>query len=47
VNINDIRPENATSVKGLFLAGDYTNTGYPATLEGAVRSGLKASSLIK
>jgi squalene-associated FAD-dependent desaturase len=47
VNINDIRPANATSVKGLFLAGDYTNTGYPATLEGAVRSGLKASSLIK
>jgi len=47
VNINDIRPANATNVKGLFLAGDYTNTGYPATLEGAVRSGLKASSLIK
>jgi len=47
VNINDIRPTNTTSVKGLFLAGDYTNTGYPATLEGAVRSGLSASSLIK
>lgn len=47
VNINDIRPANTTSVKGLFLAGDYTNTGYPATLEGAVRSGLSASSLIK
>ena len=47
VNINDIRPENTTDVKGLFLAGDYTNTGYPATLEGAVRSGLAAASLIK
>jgi len=45
VNINDIRPENTTDVKGLFLAGDYTNTGYPATLEGAVRSGLKAANL--
>lgn len=47
VNINDIRPKNTTNVKGLFLAGDYTDTGYPATLEGAVRSGLAASSLIK
>jgi len=47
VNINDIRPQNTTDVKGLLLAGDYTDTGYPATLEGAVRSGLAASSLIK
>ena len=47
VNINDIRPKNTTDIKGLYLAGDYTNTGYPATLEGAVRSGLAASSLIK
>ena len=46
-DINNIRPKNVTNVKGLFLAGDYTNTGYPATLEGAVRSGLAASSLIK
>ncbi|MCK4865505.1 MAG: hydroxysqualene dehydroxylase HpnE [Gammaproteobacteria bacterium] len=43
VNINDIRPKNETSIKGLFLAGDYTDTGYPATLEGAVRSGLAAA----
>jgi len=47
VNINDIRPENKTDIKGLFIAGDYTNTHYPATLEGAVRSGITASSLIK
>ncbi len=47
VNSNSARPENTTPVKGLFLAGDYTNTGYPATLEGAVRSGLAASCLIK
>ncbi len=46
VNINDIRPENTTDVKGLFLAGDYTNTGYPATLEGAVRSGLATAEQI-
>ncbi len=43
VNINDIRPQNETSIKGLFLAGDYTDTGYPATLEGAVRSGIAAA----
>lgn len=46
VNINNIRPQNSTDVKGLFLAGDYTDTDYPATLEGAVRSGLNAAYLI-
>ena len=37
--INRIRPKNFTKMKGLWVAGDYTNTGYPATLEGAVKSG--------
>ena len=46
VNINDIRPQNKTSVNGLFIAGDYTDTHYPATLEGAVRSGLTAAEQI-
>lgn len=41
--IEDIRPDNRTSIHGLWLAGDYTNTGYPATLEGAVRSGIRAA----
>ncbi len=36
------RPENATSAPGFFLAGDYTAGPYPATLEGAVRSGIRA-----
>lgn len=45
-DINNIRPKNKTNVKGLYLAGDYTDTGYPATLEGAVRSGIAASNLI-
>ena len=45
-NINNIRPTNITPVEGLYLAGDYTDTGYPATLEGAVRSGIAASNLI-
>jgi len=46
VNINSLRPESTTGIEGLFLAGDYTNTGYPATLECAVRSGLKAANQI-
>jgi uncharacterized protein with NAD-binding domain and iron-sulfur cluster len=37
------RPGNATSAPGFFLAGDYTAGPYPATLEGAVRSGLYAA----
>ena len=43
VNINKIRPPNKTAVRGLWIAGDYTNTGLPATLEGAVRSGVRAA----
>lgn len=39
------RPENATSLAGVYLAGDYTKGEYPATLEGAVRSGLASASL--
>ena len=37
------RPKNDTGMKGLFLAGDYTASDYPATLEGAVRSGREAA----
>jgi squalene-associated FAD-dependent desaturase len=37
------RPKQETSVKGMFLAGDWTDTGWPATMEGAVRSGYLAA----
>ena len=37
------RPANATAAPGFFLAGDYTAGPYPATLEGAVASGLAAA----
>jgi squalene-associated FAD-dependent desaturase len=37
------RPPNETAEPGLVLAGDFTDTGYPATLEGAVRSGIRAA----
>ena len=39
------RPDNATGLPGLWLAGDYTEGPYPATLESAVQSGLKAAGL--
>jgi squalene-associated FAD-dependent desaturase len=37
------RPPQRTAVEGLFLAGDWTSTGWPATMEGAVRSGFLAA----
>jgi squalene-associated FAD-dependent desaturase len=46
VNINQSRPTNQTAVEGLWLAGDFTQTGYPATLEGAVRSGVQCAQQI-
>src|SRR3569623_452729 len=43
VGINAQRPRTRTALAGLWLAGDFTATGYPATLEGAVRSGVGAA----
>lgn len=43
VDVDDIRPLNKTNTKGLYLAGDYTKTGYPACLEGAVSSGIECA----
>ncbi len=37
------RPQQETRVGNLFLAGDWTRTGWPATMEGAVRSGYLAA----
>lgn len=37
------RLEATTPIDGLYLAGDWTNTGLPATIEGAVRSGRRAA----
>jgi len=41
-----LRPGNATPVEALYLAGDYTASDYPATIESAVRSGVGAASLV-
>jgi squalene-associated FAD-dependent desaturase len=37
-----LRPKSATALPGLVLAGSWTDTGWPDTMEGAVRSGLNA-----
>jgi squalene-associated FAD-dependent desaturase len=38
-----LRPRAATALPGLTLAGAWTDTGWPDTMEGAVRSGLNAA----
>jgi predicted NAD/FAD-binding protein len=43
---NLARPANATADPSLWLAGDYVAGDYPATLEGAVRSGIAAAQSI-
>ena len=40
------RPAQATPWERVFLAGDYTQTGWPATMEGAVRSGYLAAEAL-
>lgn len=41
-----LRPPAATALPNLFLAGDWTRTGWPATMEGAVRSGYLAAEAV-
>jgi squalene-associated FAD-dependent desaturase len=40
------RPIQQTSIRGMFLAGDWTATGWPSTMEGAVRSGYLAAEAV-
>jgi hydroxysqualene dehydroxylase len=40
-----LRPETKTNWRNLFLAGDWIQTGLPATIEGAIRSGERAARL--
>ncbi len=44
--IEESRPDTRTEFKNFFLAGDWTATGYPATIEGAVLSGQKAANSV-
>ncbi|PHS78430.1 MAG: amine oxidase [Rhodospirillaceae bacterium] len=41
-----LRADPQTKYENLFLAGDWTNTGLPATIESAVRSGRKAAEAV-
>lgn len=44
--IDAIRPSASTPWQNLFIAGDWTATGWPFTMEGAVRSGYRAAELV-
>lgn len=44
---NLLRPSNQLPLARLVLAGDYTASRYPATLEAAVQSGVMAAALLK
>jgi uncharacterized protein with NAD-binding domain and iron-sulfur cluster len=41
--IDALRPRQQSAVSNLQLAGDWTRTGWPATMEGAVKSGFLAA----
>ncbi len=45
-HLEEQRPRSATKLKNLFLAGDWTRSGWPATMEGAVRSGYLAAESV-
>jgi squalene-associated FAD-dependent desaturase len=44
--LEDKRPGSGTPIPNLFLAGDWTRSGWPATMEGAVRSGYLAAEAV-
>jgi zeta-carotene desaturase len=44
--VDNWRPVQETKTPGMFLAGDWTATGWPATMEGAVRSGYLAAEAV-
>jgi len=44
--VDQWRPQQKSSIDKMFLAGDWTATGWPATMEGAVRSGYLAAEAV-
>jgi len=44
--MEELRPEPGTKFRNFFLAGDWTRSGWPATMEGAVRSGYLAAEAV-
>lgn len=45
-HLEEKRPLSKTGIPNLFLAGDWTRSGWPATMEGAVRSGYLAAEAV-
>lgn len=41
-----LRPTTAGAIENLYLAGDWVRTGWPATMEGAARSGYRAAAAV-
>jgi len=44
--VDRLRPTADSGVPGLYFAGDFTRTGWPSTMEGAVRSGYAAAESV-
>jgi len=44
--LEQLRPVSVTALQNFFLAGDWTRSGWPATMEGAVRSGYLAAEAV-
>jgi uncharacterized protein with NAD-binding domain and iron-sulfur cluster len=45
--VEKLRPGPKSPIGNLFLAGEWTDTGWPSTMEGAVRSGVNAAEAIQ
>jgi squalene-associated FAD-dependent desaturase len=45
-DVERLRPNAVTPIENFYLAGDWTNTGLPATIEGAIMSGFAAAETI-
>lgn len=46
MGVAKLRPSQKTPVQNMFLAGEWTDTGWPSTMESAVRSGALAASFV-
>jgi uncharacterized protein with NAD-binding domain and iron-sulfur cluster len=44
---HELRPKSRTPIPGLYLAGDWTSTGWPSTIESAVLSGVYAAAAVE
>ncbi len=47
VGVEKVRPSHTTEISNFFIGGDWSNTGLPATIEGAIQSGSACAELVK